>query len=121
MGGECLLITLKWGRVLQMENWVEARGWGDQLLSRGGVSKKSDKQKKVQDLTALPPSLHLGGRGFFFQGWGNPQKDAFLHPIPLCGEKSNGCWFWELGLSIPYSPSPPQTALQGRRQDSAQG
>lgn len=21
MGGECLLITLKWGRVLQMENW----------------------------------------------------------------------------------------------------
>lgn len=35
MGGECLLIILKWGRVLQMENWVEARGWGDQLLSRG--------------------------------------------------------------------------------------
>lgn len=36
MGGECLLITRKWGGVLQMENWVEARGWGDQLLSRGG-------------------------------------------------------------------------------------
>lgn len=104
MGGECLLITLKWGRVLQMENWVEARGWGDQLLSRGGgVSKKSDKQKKDTGFKALPPSLHLGGRGFFFLAWGDPQKDPFLRPVPLCGEKRNGCWFWDLDS---VSPTP---------------
>lgn len=56
MGGECLLITLKWGRVLQMENWVEARGWGDQLLSRGGgVSVKNQiNKRRIQDLKPFP-------------------------------------------------------------------
>lgn len=48
MGGECLLIILKWGRVLQMENWVEARGWGDQLLSRGESVKNQINKRRYR-------------------------------------------------------------------------
>lgn len=69
MGGECLLITLKWGRVLQMENWVEARGWGDQLLSRG-VSKKSDKQKKGTGFNSPSPKPPPRWERLLFPGLG---------------------------------------------------
>lgn len=79
MGGECLLITLKWGRDLQMENWVEARGWGDQLLSRGGVSvKKSDKQKKDTGFNSPPPKPPPRWERLLFLGLGRSPEG----PLP---------------------------------------
>lgn len=65
-----------------------ARGWGDQLLSRG-VNKKSDKQKRGTCFynPSSKPLPWWDRLLLFSPGWGNPQKGPFLHPVPLHAEE----------------------------------